>query len=361
MSLHTFFGPNASRKRPLDDSSSSSSAEAAPLPDPRTFVAWNADSLLTRVKKNASELGAFLATTKPDVVFVSEVRMPARAPPGAKPKDGKPRERGALSRADKKASEEAEAIGSLLARHQYRAYYSLADQKYAGSALLLRRGVAPPTSLAYNLDGGADAQRHDDEGRIILATWRSVELLGTYTPNNGVVEESFARRRAWDAKVTRFVASRAAAPAAGAPPLVYVGDLNVAAAWEDVGPSPAWFRNQNGQKADDPQDRGQPGFTEAEQLRFAEMCAAGALLDARRLTHPTPDWTADATWRGAPGAPPQPPEFGRYYNKGMRIDYALVHESLKGAVVRCDVLGRGPMRDGFMGSDHCPLLLELKV
>ena len=169
MSLHTFFGPNASRKRPLDESSSSSSAEAAPLPDPRTFVAWNADSLLTRVKKNASELGAFLATTKPDVVFVSEVRMPARGPPGAKPKDGKPRERGALSRADKKASEEAEAIGSLLARHQYRAYYSLADQKYAGSALLLRRGVAPPTSLAYNLDGGADAQRHDDEENI---QWR---------------------------------------------------------------------------------------------------------------------------------------------------------------------------------------------
>ena len=84
MSLHTFFGPNASRKRPLDESSSSS-AEAAPLPDPRTFVAWNADSLLTRVKKNASELGAFLATTRPDVVFVSEVRMPARGPPGAKP------------------------------------------------------------------------------------------------------------------------------------------------------------------------------------------------------------------------------------------------------------------------------------
>ena len=141
MSLHTFFGPNASRKRPLDESSSSSSSEAAPLPDPRTFVAWNADSLLPRVKKNASELGAFLTTTKPDVVFVSEVRMPARGPPGAKPKDGKPRERGALSRADKKASEEAEAIGSLLARHQYRAYYSLADQKYAGSALLVRRGV----------------------------------------------------------------------------------------------------------------------------------------------------------------------------------------------------------------------------
>ena len=144
MSLHTFFGPTASRKRPLDESSSSS-AEAAPLPDPRTFVAWNADSLLTRVKKNAPELGAFFATTKPDVVFVSEVRMPARGPPGAKPKDGKPRERGALSRADKKASEEAEAIGSLLARHQYRAYYSLADQKYAGSAPVSYTHLTLPT------------------------------------------------------------------------------------------------------------------------------------------------------------------------------------------------------------------------
>ena len=40
---------------------------AAPLPDPRTFVAWNADSLLTRVKKNASELGAFLAALSANV------------------------------------------------------------------------------------------------------------------------------------------------------------------------------------------------------------------------------------------------------------------------------------------------------
>ena len=199
----------------------------------------------------------------------------------------------------------------------------------------------------------------------MLAKWSSLELLGTYTPNNGEVETSFERRRAWDAKLTSFVRQRAGSAAEASepppPPLVYVGDLNVAAAWDDVGPDPAWFRTKNGQRADDQADRGQPGFTENEQRRFAEMCAAGALLDARRLTHPTADWTQDATWRGAPGAPPQPAEYGRYYNKGMRIDYTLVHEKLKDAVVRCDVLGTGPERKGFLGSDHCPLLLELKL
>ena len=86
---------------------------------------------------------------------------------------------------------------------------------------------------------------------------------------------------------------------------------------------------------------------------------AGGLLDAHRELHPTPDWTRDATWRGTPGAPPNPPEYGRYYGKGMRIDYVLIQRPLRARLVRTAVLGHGAQRHGFLGSDHCPLLLEL--
>ena len=158
------------------------------------------------------------------------------------------------------------------------------------------------------------------------------------------------------AKVRRLLVSRAA----GTPrPLVWGGDLNVAAGWEDVGPDPEWFRSKNGQGARCAEERGQPGFTPAEQERFADLMQAGGLLDAHRLLHPTPDWQRDATWRGTPGAPPNPPEYGRYYGKGMRIDYVLVQAQLRARLVRTEVLGHGAERRGFLGSDHCPLLLEL--
>ncbi len=47
----------------------------------------------------------------------------------------------------------------------------------------------------------------------------------------------------------------------------------------------------------------------------------------------------------------------------MRIDHALVSKELymKSTVVRAYALGRGASMDGFMGSDHCPVLLELKA
>lgn len=50
----------------------------------------------------------------------------------------------------------------------------------------------------------------------------------------------------------------------------------------------------------------------------------------------------------------------------MRIDYTLVSESLLGEeggleIARAEVLGRGIDMKGFHGSDHCPILLELKA
>ena len=65
--------------------------------------------------------------------------MPAAAPPGAKVGDGQPRSHGKLSTATKAASEEAERVKAFVAQAGYRAYFSLAEKKYAGSALLVKR------------------------------------------------------------------------------------------------------------------------------------------------------------------------------------------------------------------------------
>ena len=170
-----------------------------------------------------------------------------------------------------------------------------------------------------------------------------------------MTEASFERRRQWDADIASFLRTR---PHRGSKPLIWLGDLNVAAAWDDVGPSPDWFRNKNGQEAAQADDRGQPGFTANEQTRFKELCDAGRLIDAYRLLQPRADWTTDATWRGAPGVN-GPPETGRYYNKGMRIDYVLVEEPLAPRVSKASVVGKGPDRLGFLGSDHCPLVVTL--
>ena len=60
-------------------------------------------------------------------------------------------------------------------------------------------------------------------------------VRGKQSPNNGVTETSFARRRSWDAQIDAFLKAR---PARGSTPLIWLGDLNVACAWDDVGCAP---------------------------------------------------------------------------------------------------------------------------
>ena len=82
------------------------------------------------------------------------------------------------------------------------------------------------------------------------------------------------------------------------------------------------------------------------------------MIDAYRCVWPEPDWQRDVTWRGTPGV--NSPAEGRYYHTGMRIDYCIVpREGVR--VVRAIVCGRGASREGFLGSDHCPLLVELDL
>ena len=205
-------------------------------------------------------------------------------------------------------------------------------------------------------------------------------------------------------QVTDFVARvHARAAAKHAKPLVYVGDLNCAATDDDLSHRD-FFREMKmdriggGAEPLAAENRGQPGCTTAERTRFGQMVAAGELVDVYRAMLPPgtmPSYTVrDARgrlrdpsvphsesllyggfmwrggalrdppgqWRGTPGR--EVAASGRYYGKGMRIDHLLISRLLlegspRVSVLRAEICGRGAARIGFLGSDHCPMLLEL--
>ena len=150
----------------------------------------------------------------------------------------------------------------------------------------------------------------------------------------------------------------------GNKPLIWVGDMNTTTDDHDMDSpkyyrhtvyktSPTWVNPGDGH-GETPWmnchgDKGQPGCTINEQKRFAQIRAGGHLVDTYRHLHPVGSTPVASgreawTWRGSVG--------GRYDGRGMRIDYTLVHESLVHRIRRSEILGHGPTREGFLGSDQ---------
>ncbi|GBG30656.1 DNA-apurinic or apyrimidinic site lyase [Hondaea fermentalgiana] len=348
---HSFFKP---RKKVA----ATTTSEAAR--DPQIIVAWNANGLANRLKYNADAIAAFLARESPDVLFVSETKLRASSQ----------QKRNELCMRDKRSIDEATVLRTAcetgcLSTHSV-VKLSLCDRRYAGTAMFVRKSGPRPVRIWFGLPDPETMEKvpHNEDGRIILLEWKSIMTLHTYTPNNGWTVESFARRRTWDEKLTRWL--RAMHNHKERKPIIYMGDMNVAPEDCDVS-DPDWFNAQGDPPASgDPADIGQAGCTNNEQLRFKHMAEEGNLTDAFRylevksaITRPTEVDAPIYTWRGHPGI--DRPEAGRFYKKGMRIDHFLVSRSLLERVRRADICGRGlsAQDPSFLGSDHCPILLEL--
>ena len=211
--------------------------------DPRSFVTWNANSLLGRLRKQPDKDALFEYLRKkdlPDVICVQETWLPAAAPNRyvlAPPPSGPvptfittsspvassriirrsdPSRRLPLTRRgtlkdDTKAAREDAALIHLCLRQKplsaYRPYWSCADAKRAGCAVLVKKDVEV-VSVRRSLTGGTSGDSQDvahDEGRVLLLEFGTFVLLNTYAQNNGWTEESFAKRRRWDAELAAFV------------------------------------------------------------------------------------------------------------------------------------------------------------
>jgi len=350
--------------------------------DPLTIITFNANGLAPRLSYNLEELQAMLRTHNPDLVCFQEARLKAHcANKKAKVGDDSRRERHRIH--DSELEDKSGLLRKALASSplcDYDQHWSLADGRAAGTGLfvhkrLLADGGRP--SLANDLPAVLAALRgetvprsHNREGRMIYASFKTFDILNTYVPNRGWTAERCGVRRAWDAAMTSFLTERAKLTDR---PLVWCGDLNtVHTPWDSTSEDffrQEWARDHKDfptkeayEAAIDPEDRGIPGFSDGERTRFSEAIAAGGLVDAWRRLNPVPDALPDAaspfvTWRGTLGT--QGNFKARYEGMGQRLDYFLCSASLASRIKRCEILGRGTERIGFLGSDHCPVLMEL--
>ncbi|KAA8540728.1 hypothetical protein F0562_024353 [Nyssa sinensis] len=310
--------------------------------EPLKFLTWNANSFLIRVKNDWPEFTKFVASLDPDVIAIQEVRMPAAGSKGAPKNPGELKDDTSSSREEKQIL--MRAISSPPFKN-YNVWWSLSDSKYAGTALFIKKCLQPK-KVSFSLD--RTATKHEPDGRVILAEFESLRLLNTYVPNNGWKDEenSFQRRRKWDKKILEFVLQSSDKP------LIWCGDLNVSHEEIDVS-HPEFFSaaKLNGYIPPNKEDCGQPGFTLAERRRFWAILKEGKLADAYRFLHKEKDMERGFSWSGNP--------VGKYRGKRMRIDYFIVSVKLKDRIVACEMHGQGIELQGFYGSDHCPVSLEL--
>ena len=202
----------------------------------------------------------------------------------------------------------------------YQQYWNSAVKKgYSGTAVFTKM----PTLSVKN---GMDIPEHDNEGRVITCEFEKFYLVTVYTPN---AQSELARldyRMTWDDAFREFLLELDAKK-----PVIVCGDMNVAHKEIDLkNPGP---------------NRGSAGFTDEEREKFTKLLDAG-FTDTFRHLHP--DLTGAYSWWSYRFK-------ARQNNAGWRIDYFLVSDRVKDKIVAASILPE------VMGSDHCPVMLEMEL
>ena len=200
----------------------------------------------------------------------------------------------------------------------YHQYWNSADKAgYSGTLILSKE---KPINVIYDM--GID--EHDTEGRVITAEYPDYYLVTVYTPN---AQSGLARldyRLSWDRDFLVYMKDLEKTK-----PVIFCGDLNVAHQEIDLARPKGNHKN--------------PGFSPQERQSFDNIIASD-FTDTFRHFHPETT-EAYSWWSYRAGA--------RSRNVGWRIDYFCVSNSLvpllKNAWILSDVLG----------SDHCPVAIEL--
>ncbi|MBV7506950.1 exodeoxyribonuclease III [Bacillus sp. sid0103] len=200
----------------------------------------------------------------------------------------------------------------------YHQFWNYAIKKgYSGTAVFTK---IKPLAVRYGV-GTDDSQ---DEGRILTLEFDDFYLVNVYTPNSQRDLARISYRLDWEDRILQHLKELDEQK-----PVVLCGDLNVAHQEIDL-------RNPKS-------NLGNSGFTEEERGKMTSLLAAG-YLDSYR--HFYPDQEGAYTWWSYMAKV-------RERNIGWRIDYFIVSEKLrerlKNVDIHCDV----------MGSDHCPVLLEI--
>lgn len=215
----------------------------------------------------------------------------------------------------------------------YEEYWNSAEKKgYSGTAIFTKHkphavinGLPKDISKKYGLvaDSYGDP---NTEGRVITAEFEKFFIVTVYTPNaKDDLSRVPLRHKQWDPAFLAYCKELEKKK-----PVIFCGDLNVAHTEDDLArPKP---------------NIGKKGFTDEEREGFQNFIDSGFVDTFRMFTKGNGHYTWWTHWANA-----------RARNVGWRIDYFLVSQSLK------DKVKSAKIHPDVMGSDHCPVNIELMV
>ncbi len=262
------------------------------------LYSWNVNGIRAVVNKGAFQ--KFINEHQPDILCLQETK-----------------------------AEQGQAVLDL---PEYEEYWNSAKKKgYSGTAIFTKikplavlNGFPEDIIKKFKVTGDTYGNPND-EGRVIAAEFEKYFVVTVYTPNSkGDLSRLPLRYQHWDPAFLAYVKQLEAKK-----PVLFSGDLNVA--------------HQEIDLARPKENVGKHGFTNEERERFQDFLDSG-FVDTFRLLHPDQleSYSWWTHWANA-----------RARDIGWRIDYWLTSNSalknIKAAAIHPDV----------MGSDHCPVSIEI--
>jgi len=200
----------------------------------------------------------------------------------------------------------------------YTQYWNYAERKgYSGTAIFSRK---KPLSVWYGLEANSEP-----EGRVITLEFDGFYVVTVYTPNAKRDLSRLDYRMEWEDRFAAYLTKLDETK-----PVIVCGDLNVAHQEIDI---------KNARS-----NRGNSGFTDEERGKMTDLLGAGFLDTFRHLYPDRKD--AYTWWSNMPKI--------RERNVGWRIDYFLASARLAPSLADASIDAH------VLGSDHCPVVLELK-
>ncbi|TWH45705.1 exodeoxyribonuclease III [Sporomusa sp. KB1] len=199
--------------------------------------------------------------------------------------------------------------------HEY--WNSAAKKGYSGTVIFTR---FKPLAVTY----GMNIIEHDQEGRIITLEFADFHLVTVYAPNSQRELARLNYRMKWEDDFKTYLTQLDKGK-----PVIICGDLNVAHQEIDI-------KNPK-------TNRKNAGFTDEERNKLTLLLQAG-FTDSFRALYPDKQ-DAYSWWSYMMNA--------RARNIGWRIDYFLVSKRLTTSIKEASIYA------DIMGSDHCPVGLEL--
>ncbi len=207
----------------------------------------------------------------------------------------------------------------------YNIFYDSAKKPgYSGTATLVKLGIK--TKLTTIDLGEQDfAELATNEGRIQILEFENFYCINTYVPNSKPdLSRLKLRELLWDPNLLKLVKKLEEEK-----PVIICGDFNAAHTEQDI--------------ARPKTNHHSAGFTDEERQGITNYLNAG-LIDTFRSTHPNEQrYTWWSHWGHA-----------RENNIGWRIDYFFISKSIKNTLLDADIF------ENYMGSDHCPIKIELE-